>query len=123
FSAKSQVAAPTPGTVITIQNWRQYREYMSDGVQALFEGKYFWKMPANVEMNVGSTVIDPLPKNYMAATEKYSGSVAIRELPDGGLTMDGYHGGIPFPKLSEPHQGWKILADMYFRYMPHLTVI
>src|SRR5438067_4490431 len=78
FYAKSQFEAPTPGTIITMQNWRQYREYMSDGVQALFEGKYFWKMPANVEMNVGPTVIDPLPKNYMAATEKYSGNVAIR---------------------------------------------
>ena len=115
--------APAPGTVITMQNWRQYRQYMSDGVQALFEGKYFWKMPADVKIDVGPTVTEPPPKNYMAATEKYSGSVTVRDLPDGALTMQGYRGGIPFPKPSAPHQGWKILADTYFRYMPHLTVI
>ncbi len=115
--------APAPGTVITMQNWRQYRQYMSDGVQALFEGKYFWKMPADVKIDVGPTVTEPPPNNYMAATEKYSGSVTVRDLPDGALTMQGYRGGIPFPKPSAPHQGWKILADTYFRYMPHLTVI
>ena len=53
---------------------------------ALFEGKYFWKMPADVQIEIGPTVIHPLPRNYLAATEKYASQVKIIELPDGGLT-------------------------------------
>jgi len=37
------------GTKITIQNWQQYRQFMSDGMVALFEGKYAFKMPNDVE--------------------------------------------------------------------------
>src|SRR6516225_6370312 len=59
--------APIPGTVITMRNWQRYRGYMSTGMQALFEGKYFWKMPADVQIEVGPTVIDPLPRNYLLA--------------------------------------------------------
>jgi hypothetical protein len=116
-------AVDLAGTTITMQNWQHYRQYMSDGLQALFEGNYFWKMPADVQIQVGPTVINWQPKNYLAATENYSGEVKLRELPDGGLTMTGYRGGIPLPKPSDPHEGWKILTDTYFRYMPHLSVI
>jgi Protein of unknown function (DUF1329) len=114
---------PLPGTKITMQNWRQYRKYMPDGVRSLFEGKYAWKMPADVEISVGPTVINPPPRSYLAATEKYAGQVKLRRLPNGGLTMEEYRGGAPFPNPSGPEMGWKILADTYFRYMPHLTVI
>src|ERR1700694_2118872 len=41
------------GTVITMENWREYREFMPDGMAAFFEGKYFWKMPPDVQMPVG----------------------------------------------------------------------
>jgi hypothetical protein len=58
----------------------------------------------------------------MNATEKYSAQVKITELPDGGLTLTGYSGGIPFPHPDEPHKGWKILANLWYRYTPHLTV-
>jgi hypothetical protein len=37
--------------------------------------------------------------------------------------MNGYRGGIPFPKPFDPHRGWKILTDTYFRYIPHLFAI
>ena len=69
---------------------------MPDGMAAFFEGRYFWKMPADVQMPVGPTVIHPLPTGYMAATEKYSAQVKITELPEGALTLTGYSGGIPF---------------------------
>jgi hypothetical protein len=46
-----------PGTVITMQNWQRYKQYMPDGMVALFEGEYFWKMPAHVSMEVGPTII------------------------------------------------------------------
>jgi hypothetical protein len=43
------------GTIITTQNWRKYREFLPDGMAAMFEGKYFWKMPPDVQMEVGPT--------------------------------------------------------------------
>src|SRR5579864_9520388 len=96
-----------PGTTITMQNWQNYKQFMPDGMVALFQGKYFWKMPADVAMEVGPTVTYPLPKSYMEATEKFASQVKIVELPDGGLTLTGYQGGIPFPNPAEPHKGWK----------------
>ncbi|HXZ88828.1 MAG TPA: DUF1329 domain-containing protein, partial [Candidatus Binataceae bacterium] len=111
-----------PGTTITMQNWQRYKQYMPDGMAALFEGKYFWKMPADVSMEVGPTVTHPLPPSYPAATEKYSGQVKIIELPNGGLNLAGYQGGIPFPTPDEPHKGWKALANLWFRYVPHVAV-
>lgn len=110
------------GATITMQNWRQYRAYMPDGMAMLFEGKYFWKMPPDVEMPIGTTELHPLPKNYLDTTEKYANQVKLVELAGGRLTLSGYVGGIPFPSPAEPHKGWKILANLWFRYLPHLTV-
>ena len=114
-------SAISPGTRITMQNWQNFKQFMPDGMVALFEGKYFWKMPADVSMEVGPTVNYPLPKNYLEATEKYASQVKIVELPDGGLTLTGYQGGIPFPNPEEPHKGWKVLANLWYRYMPRLV--
>src|ERR1700730_484461 len=86
-AADPAVATIAQGTVITIANWQQYKQFMPDGMIALFEGKDFWKMPAGVRMEVGPTVIHPLPKNYLAATEKYAQQVQLKELPTGGLTL------------------------------------
>lgn len=122
----NQVVGITPteavGTTVTAHNWQKYRDYMPDGMIALFEGKYFWKMPSDVEMEIGPTVINPLPKPYLEATEQFAGQVRLVELPNGGLTLSNYQGGIPFPNPAEPHRGWKVLADLWFRYLPHLTV-
>jgi hypothetical protein len=108
------------GTTITLQNWQSFKQFMPDCMTAFFEGKYFWKMPADVSMEIGATVDYPLPKNYIEATEKYASQVKLIELPDGGLTLINYHGGIPFPNPQEPHKGWKVLANLWYRYMPHL---
>jgi Protein of unknown function (DUF1329) len=126
-SPAATTAAPatdsiTPGTTITKANWQQFKQFMSDGMVALFEGKYFWKMPAGVEIEVGPTVNHPLPKDYVAATEKYASQVRIKELPTGGLSLENYRGGIPFPNAAEPHKGWKLLANMWYRYIPYLVV-
>ena len=112
-----------PGTTINGQNWQHYRQFMPDGMIALFEGKYAWKMPPDAALEVGPTVIHPLPRNYVAATEKYSGQVQLQELPEGGLTLRNYQGGAPFPNPQEPHKGWKILANLWYRYQPHLSVV
>jgi hypothetical protein len=119
----SNAGAIAPGTTITMQNWQTYRQVMPDGMAALFEGKYFWKMPPDVQMEVGPTRIVPLPKNYLAATEQYAAQVKIVELPDGGLTLQGYRGGIAFPNPQEPHRGWKVLMNLWYRYTPHLLVV
>ncbi|MGH7905811.1 MAG: DUF1329 domain-containing protein [Candidatus Binataceae bacterium] len=108
------------GAKITTRNWRQYRQFMPDGMQALFAGKYFWKMPANVEIDVGPTITHRLPTGYLQATAKYSKQVKLAALPDGGFTIKNYVAGAPFPNPAPPHQGWKILADVWYRYIPHL---
>ena len=111
------------GTRITKQNWLQYHRFMSDGLQALFAGKYFWKMPGGAQINLGPTIINPPPPSYVEATEKYAGQVKLVDLPNGGLTLENYKGGAPFPKPEEPHKGWKILADLWYRYFPSTSVI
>jgi hypothetical protein len=111
-----------PGTIITMANWQHYSVFMPDGMAALFAGKYFWKMPADVRIEIGPTVVNPLPKNYLAATEKYAQAVGVVDLPTGGVTLENYRGGIPFPNPAEPHQGWKILANVWYRYIPHLAI-
>lgn len=113
--------APRPGTKVTMQNWRQYAAFMPPGMQALFEGKYFWKMPPDVELLVGPTVDHPLPFSYRKATERYASQVKLVTTPDGGLMIRDYVAGMPFPNPEEPHEGWKILANLWFRYLPHLV--
>jgi len=122
LAADSNSSTIPPGTTITMANWAQYREFMPDTMAGLFEGKYFWKLPQDVQMPVGPTIIRPLPKNYLEATEKYASQVKIVELPDGGLTLTNYHGGMPFPDAAEPHKGWKLLMNLWYRYIPHLVV-
>jgi hypothetical protein len=125
FAQQSASAAATiaPGTTITMQNWTQYRPFMSAGLADLFAGKYYWKIPSDVAIEVGPTIVNPPPKNYAAATEKYSSQIKIVDLPDGGLTLTGYQGGLPFPAPVEPHRGWKVLANLWYRYVPHLSFI
>ena len=115
-------ATIAPGTTITMANWAQYKDFMPETMVGLFAGKYSWKMPDDVRMVVGPTVLHPLPKNYLAATEKYAAQVQLVELPGGGLSLANYHGGIPFPNPAEPHKGWKTLANLWYRYIPHLSV-
>ena len=109
------------GTKITLQNWRQFAAFMPAGMQALFEGKSSWKMPADVELVVGPTVIHPLPLAYLQATERYAPQVKLVPTPDGGLQVRDYVAGMPFPNPDEPHKWFKILANIWYRYFPHLV--
>ncbi len=111
-----------PGTVITTQNWHSYQQFMPDSMAALFSGQYPWKMPADAQIVVGPTRNHPLPKPYLDATEKYSAQVRMLPLPNGSFNLAGYTAGIPFPHPAGTHAGWEILADLWFRYMPHLVV-
>jgi Protein of unknown function (DUF1329) len=121
-SAAASAASNTipVGTKITMQNWQQYKQFMPDGMIELFEGKYFWKMPPDVEIDIGPTVNFPQPKTYMDATERYSGQVQLAKLPNGHWDLKNYVAGMPFPNPQDPNKGEKILIDEWLAYGPHI---
>ena len=105
------------GTVITKENWQQYREYMPDGMQALFEGKYFWKVPEDVRIEVGPGVSRPgYPREYAADTERYASRVTLSKGEGGGSIIHNYVAGLPFPDPKEPDLGAKIFYNNHYRY-------
>src|SRR5208282_3173839 len=111
----------SPGTAITTENWRQYRQFMPMGMQELFEDRHFWKMPKQAQINVGPTVRYPLPSGYIQATRDYSAAVRVVHLANGHNEVTNYAGGEPFPNPEEPDKGYKLLVDLWFAYLPHLT--
>jgi hypothetical protein len=110
------------GTKITMANWQQYKQFLPLGMQKLFEGVYSWKMPSDVEMDVGPTIHDFLPTSWLSATEKYGSQTSVEVLPNGHYVLHNYHGGTPFPNPQEPNKGWKILANVFFAYQPAMYV-
>lgn len=117
--AMAAEGAIAPGTVITLRNWQQYKDFMPVGMQAMFAGSHFWKMPQDAEIVIGPTSDYPMNPAYVANTEKYAGQVRIVDLPDGEHTLQGYVAGRPFPDPSGPHKGWEILVDEWYRYIPY----
>ena len=112
-----------PGTKISMANWQQYKQFMPVGMIALFEGKYYWKMPADVEMDVVPTVNHPLPKAFVEASEKYGSQTRVVRLPDGRMNIENFITGWPFPHPSEPDMGYKILMDIWFYPGPYVAVV
>jgi hypothetical protein len=121
-SAAAAAATIAPGTKITMANWRKYKQFMPDGMIKLFQGTYFWKMPPDVVMNVGPTQVFPAPRGYLDATEKYGNQTRVVVLPNGHYDIQNYIAGEPFPNPTEPHKGWKILADDWFGPIPRIAV-
>ncbi|HJU09272.1 MAG TPA: DUF1329 domain-containing protein [Candidatus Binataceae bacterium] len=111
-----------PGSKITMQNWQQYKQFMPLGMQLLFEGKYFWKIPADVEMDVDAPFQVPVSKSYIEATEKYGSQTRIEHNASGHMYVANYSAGQPFPNPSGPEIGDQLLADNWFAYVPHLYV-
>ncbi|HEY2105056.1 MAG TPA: DUF1329 domain-containing protein, partial [Candidatus Binataceae bacterium] len=118
-SADSTASIP-PGTKITLQNWTQYRRFMPVGMQALFSGKYPWKIGPEPEyaIEVGPTIHIPLARKYLADTEKYSAQVRLKKVSTGGYTVENYVAGVPFPNPAEPEMGIKVMYDVWFPYSP-----
>src|ERR1700747_1757329 len=58
-------AEPPVGTTITMANWRQYQSVMPLGMIKFFQGVYGWKMPADVQMPVGTPRFDNVPKTWL----------------------------------------------------------
>jgi Protein of unknown function (DUF1329) len=115
--------APLPvGTVITTQNWQQYKDYMPLWMQMLFSGQYAYQLAPDQQIVVGPPTKKELPKEYVKNTEKYSSQVGLTALPDGGTLIHNYTAGIPFPHLTEPNLGDKILWNLWYRYTPRVQV-
>lgn len=114
---------PAPGTVITMSNWQQYKDCFSEGVQGLFQGTYFWKMPPDVEMPVGKPHTWTLPKQYVEATEKYGSQTRLTKLPDGRYRLDNYVSGVPFPHPSGPEKGTEIMANDTYKMQGYLVAV
>ncbi len=56
---------PLPeGTVITTQNWQQYKDYMPIWMQVVFSGQYAIKLSPDQQVVVGPRTLKPLPKEY-----------------------------------------------------------
>ena len=120
-TANSQVLEPSLPVKITVQNWEKYRNDMPAGMIRLFEGKDFWKMPNDVEIDVGPMVSEHPPAGYLKATEEYSRQVRVVHLADGHNDLSNYVGGEPFPKPQDPDRGYKLLVDLWFAYVPHIA--
>src|SRR5437879_11375704 len=85
------------GTTVTPENWQAYRQFMSEGLVALFEGRHFWHVPPDLRIEVGPTISIPLPGKYREDTAKYSNQVKLTRIASGGYVPTGYVAGIPFP--------------------------
>lgn len=115
--AEPEATIPS-GTIITEQNWQQYKQFMNPGLQAMWAGTYEWKLGPNFQMVVGPTMHYESPSQFKKYTEQYSGQVRIETLPDGRHILKNYVAGLPFPNPQEPMKGWKILANDWFAYVP-----
>ncbi|MGA2411441.1 MAG: DUF1329 domain-containing protein [Candidatus Binataceae bacterium] len=112
-----------PGTVITKANWQQYKDCFSDGVQYLWTGAEFWKMPDDVEIHVGTPHQWTLPAPFMEATEKYGSQTRLTKQSDGEFKLEDYTAGTPFPNPSGPDKGTEIAANVTYRMGPHITAV
>ena len=111
------------GTTITMSNWQQYQDVMPHGMIKLFQRQYGWTMPPDVRITVGpSHAGGNLPSTWVAATEKYGQQTGVEVLPNGHYVLKNYYGGTPFPNPQDPYKGWKILANVFWAFMPALYV-
>ena len=113
--------AIAPGTIINKSNWMQYKQFFTDGEVGLWEGKWFWKMPDDVQINVGPTKVYPLPAPFVELTERYGDQTQLVQLPNGRWKLKNYVAGMPFALPREPNMGLKILTNVYYRIGPHLV--
>src|SRR5947209_5994032 len=89
-----------PGDVITKQNWMQYKDCFSEGVQHFWQGDLFYKMPDAVQIKVGPQHSYILPKPFVEATEKYGGQTRLVKQGDGRYRLENYVAGVPIPNPS-----------------------
>lgn len=123
LASDSNPTGIVPGTRITAENWREYRRFMSEGMQALFDGGHFWRMPRDAAIEVGATTSIPLPRKFLEDTKANSAGVRLKLLSSGGYVPEGYQAGVPFPdpmKGDPALRGQRIFWDCYYRYQPRV---
>jgi hypothetical protein len=120
-SVETSVPTIPPGTTITKSNWMQYKQFFTEGEIGLWDGRWLWKMPDDVHINVGPTQVYPLPEPFIELSEKYGDQTQLVRLPDGQWRLKNYVAGMPFPVPHEPNMGLKILANLNYRIAPHLV--
>lgn len=119
WAASSSDTIP-PGTVITKQNWQQYKQFMAYGMQVFWAGTYHWKFPDDYQVVIGPTHHYPMgSREYIENTERYASQIRIVNLPNGGHNLENYTAGLPFPNPREPLKGWKVLVNDWFAYQPY----
>lgn len=61
-----------PGTVITKAKWWQFANFMPLGMRAIVPGDHFWRMPSDVQIEIGKTIPIALPDKYLEDTARYA---------------------------------------------------
>ncbi len=96
-----------PGDIIGPQNWQKVQGMVGENLLNRIKAGYTFQIKA-------PTIYKPL-KEYVEATEKYSGRVRLG--PNGELLN--YVEGRPFPKIdsSDPQAGQKVAWNFFWRWL------
>ena len=97
-----------PGDTIGPHNWEKVRGMVGENLLARIRQGYTFKIKQS------TTIYKPL-KEFVDATDKYSGQVKLG--PNGELLN--YVAGLPFPKIDpkDPQAGLKLAWNFYWRWL------
>jgi Protein of unknown function (DUF1329) len=95
-----------PGDTISKDNVDKFTDLLSPGEA--------WVVKHGMTIKVVAPRELAMPKRYVEATEKYSSQVKIAK---GGLALEGYVAGMPFPKIdpNDPQAALKIMWNYEYR--------
>ncbi len=104
-----------PGTRITVENWRQYRDFMPIWLQGAFNGNSAVHLSSGPEyaIVVGPTVHYPMPGRWGQDAEKYGSQTTLVRQANGGYVMRGWVAGPPFPNPAGPNKAVEILYNAW----------
>lgn len=96
-----------PGDTVGPQNWQTVKDMVGPSLLERIKGGYTFQIKAPKSYTT--------PREYIEATQKYSGKVALGS--KGELLH--YVAGLPFPKLdrSDPQAGQKLAWNFYWRWL------
>jgi hypothetical protein len=121
-SRPASAATIPAGTVITGANWQRYAGFMPAGMRAIFAGDHFWRMPSEVQVEIGPTIPIALPRRYLDDTASFARQVTLVRTAQGGYAPASYVAGIPFPQPDKDPTlaPYEIFYDTYYHYAPRL---
>src|SRR5262245_52482544 len=98
---------PKPGEVISSQNWQR--------IQGMVGENFLNRIKAGHKLQIKDPKVYHPLKEYVEATEKYSGKVA---LGSNGELLN-YVAGQPFPKVdpNDPQIGQKLAWNFFYRWL------